>query len=180
MKYYKYHWSSLLYNVLQSPQDKLHRLQGPEQNENAGMFSKIIMDFQAVTSEHSTQHGRFQVQGLVCLHRSHSRCQLWLSLFSAFPNSGLGLCSSIFMLLLHIYVLTNIMECYFVYFKILHKWHNPVCVPRLLAYLTCCFCDLSVWICVDFIDFHYCLIFQCVISPQFIFPVPSIFFFYHN
>lgn len=32
------------------------------------------------------------------------------------------------------------------------------------------------WIHVDFIDFYYCLIFQCVISPQFIFLVPSVLF----
>lgn len=63
------------------------------------------------------------------------------------------------MLLLHIHVLTNIMECCFAYLKILQKWHNTQCVLRLVAYFTC-FRDLSVWIHVDVIDFHYCLILQ--------------------
>ena len=84
------------------------------------------------------------------------------------------------MLLLHIHVLTNVMECYFAYFKILRKWHNTVCILRLLVDLTYCFCDLSLWFHAAVIDFHKYLIIHCVISPQFIFPVTSIFTIINN
>lgn len=80
-------------------------------------------------------------------------------------------CLCFYFVYMHWPILWSIVTC----FKILHKWHHTVCIPRLLVCLTHSFWEVSVWNHGDVIYFHYHLIFHCEISPQFIFLVPYIF-----
>ena len=94
MKHYRNYWSSLLYNVLYFPQEKLRNLQGPVGNENAGKYSKIIMNFKTTTAELSAQHRPSQCGAQVAAQVAPPKPAL-APFGSAFLSADLHLCGPI-------------------------------------------------------------------------------------